>query len=488
MNFIQEFELLLKSKYPIIYINTSEEDRLEYIITQFITKKFNFNILYWDFVEGFSGNPNYNTLAIRNPSSALDIIKDLLGPYIIVLRDYNLFFSDNAILRKLRNLVVHLKNASVTLVITSCEIKVPIFLTEIITILKFPLPNEYEIKQEILKICSFSNQTYPIEILNNLVRVCKGLSLDRIRQVLCKVYVKYGCINNVCLDFILNEKKQVISETQILEFLENDLSLSDIGGLSELKNWLFLRSNSFSDQALLYGLPYPKGLLLTGVQGTGKSMIAKAIANDWQLPLLRLDIGKLFGGVIGESEFRIRRMIEITESLSPCILWIDEIDKGFGGIGTTNDSGTTSRVFATFITWLSEKTSPIFIIATANNIHYLPPELLRKGRFDEVFFIGLPSLQEREEIFQLHLSKVRSATWFSYDIKYLSKLCDSFSGAEIKQAIIDAMYIAFNEKRDFNTQDIIIAIKNIIPLGQSHKKELDSIQNWAATGRIRRAS
>lgn len=488
MKFILELELLLKSKCPILYINTYEEERLEYVITKFNNDKFNFSILYWDFVNGYNGNPNHNSIAMRNPSQALDFIYDLKSPYIIILRDFYLFFNDNSIVRKLRNLVSYLKKTSTVLIITANDFKIPISLREIINVVNFPLPTEYEIKKEIDRIFYILGQTSDNIISNNLIRACKGLTFERIRRILCKVLAKYGKIDYQCFELVLSEKKQIISQTQILEFIDNKVFISDVGGLNNLKNWLALRSTSFSNQAKLYGLPYPKGLLLAGVQGTGKSLVAKAIANEWNLPLLHLDIGKLFGGVIGESEFRTRQMIEVSESLAPCILWIDEIDKGFSGLGFTNDSGTTSRVFATFITWLSEKQSSVFVVATANNINVLPLELLRKGRFDEIFFIGLPSFQERKEIFTLHLSKLRSNTWQNYDIDYLSKISNNFSGAEIKQAIVEAMYIAFNEKREFDTNDIINSIDNIIPLARSHQEELQIIENWASAGKVRRAS
>nr|YP_009369991.1 conserved hypothetical plastid protein [Boldia erythrosiphon]ARO90679.1 conserved hypothetical plastid protein [Boldia erythrosiphon] len=488
MNFIQELDLLLKSKYPIIYVNSCEEERLEYTIGQFVTKKFSITLLYWDFVEGYQGNPNYYSIGSRNPAETLDFINNLSIPCVIILRDFNLFLNDNSIIRRLKNLYRSLRSKSITIIITSIELKIPTALKEIIAVLNFPLPDKSQINEEIIRI--FDKLDYPIDslFLNNLTQSCKGLSLEKVRKIFCKILTKYGKIEPSCLDLILIEKKNQISQTHILEFLSYKSTMSDIGGLKNLKKWLMLRSYSFSEQANLYGLPSPKGLLLAGIQGTGKSLVAKVIANEWDLPLLRLDIGKLFAGIIGESEFRVREMIEVAESLAPCILWIDEIDKGFFNPNFINDSGTTSRVFATFITWLSEKTSSVFIVATTNNIYSLPSELLRKGRFDEIFFIGLPSQMEREEIFSVHLSRVRPNSWKNYDIQSLSSLSDKFSGAEIKQSIIEAMHTAFYERREFCTNDICIALKNIIPLAYSHSEELTIIENLALSGKIRQAS
>jgi len=229
-------------------------------------------------------------------------------------------------------------------------------------------------------------------------------------------------------------------------------------------------------------------LLLIGIQGTGKSLTAKAIANDWQLPLLKLDVGKLFGGIVGESESRLRQMINVAETISPCILWIDEIDKAFTNTESRGDSGTSNRVLATFISWLSEKTRPVFVIATANNIDLLPIEIIRKGRFDEIFFLDLPKKEEREEIFKIHIQEFRPNTWESFDYSKLAQSSDSFSGAEIKQSVIEGMYHAFYEKREFTTDDICLALKELIPLAHLESEQMVRLQNWASSGRIRSAS
>ncbi|MEL6453508.1 MAG: AAA family ATPase, partial [Cyanobacteria bacterium J06623_5] len=233
---------------------------------------------------------------------------------------------------------------------------------------------------------------------------------------------------------------------------------------------------------------HPRGLMLVGIQGTGKSLTAKAIAHHWHLPLLRLDVGRLFGGLVGESESRTRQMIQLAEALAPCILWIDEIDKAFAGFDGRGDSGTTSRVFGTFITWLAEKTSPVFVVATANNIQALPPEMLRRGRFDEIFFVGLPSQEEREAIFAVHLVRLRPHNLNSYDLDRLAYETPDFSGAEIEQAIIEAMHIGFSQNRDFTSDDILEAVSQIIPLARTAQQQIEALQSWAAAGRARLAS
>ncbi|MEO1742626.1 MAG: AAA family ATPase, partial [Cyanobacteria bacterium J06629_9] len=243
-----------------------------------------------------------------------------------------------------------------------------------------------------------------------------------------------------------------------------------------------------SEQARQYGLPHPRGLLLVGIQGTGKSLTAKAISHHWHLPLLRLDVGRLFAGLVGESESRTRQMIQLAEALAPCVLWIDEIDKAFAGADGRGDSGTTSRVFGTFITWLSEKTSPVFVVATANNIQALPPEMLRRGRFDEIFFVGLPSQAEREAIFSVHLSRLRPHNLQAYDLSRLAYETPDFSGAEIEQTIVEAMHIGFSQNRDFTTDDILEAASQLVPLARTAQDQIEALQNWAASGKARLAS
>ena len=235
-------------------------------------------------------------------------------------------------------------------------------------------------------------------------------------------------------------------------------------------------------------MPHPRGLMLMGIQGTGKSLTAKAIAHHWHLPLLRLDVGRLFGGLVGESEARTRQMIQLAEALAPCVLWIDEIDKAFSGLGEKGDSGITSRVFGTFITWLAEKTSPVFVVATANDIQSLPAEMLRKGRFDELFFVGLPNREERQAIFAVHLSRLRPHNLKSYDLDRLAYETPDFSGAEIEQTLIEAMHIAFSQNRDFTTDDVLEAASQIIPLARTAQEQIKFLQDWAAAGKARLAS
>ena len=490
MNFDREFSLLLRACYPIIYLPTREEERAEKAIATATQKLGNRNIYIWDFVNGYQDNPNHAGFGKRNPLQALEFItrmpKNAGG--VFILRDFQRFLEDIAVSRELRNLARILKSQPKNIVVVAPQVEIPDELTEVITVVEFALPTTPEITQEIQRLISATSQNLSEQLLDELVRAARGLSLERIRRVLTRAIATNGKLEPEDVELILEEKRSSIRQTQILDYYPATEQISDIGGLDNLKSWLLRRGGAFSDRARDYGLPNPRGLLLVGIQGTGKSLTAKAIAHHWHLPLLRLDVGRLFAGLVGESESRTRQTIELAEALAPCILWIDEIDKGFAGLDGKGDSGTTSRVFGTFINWLAEKKTPVFVVATANNIRALPPEMLRKGRFDEIFFVGLPSRTEREAIFKVHLAKLRPHNLGNYDTQRLAYETPDFSGAEIEQTIIEAMHIGFSQNRDFTTDDILEAASQIVPLAKTAQEQIEFLQQWVAAGKARLAS
>ena len=247
-----------------------------------------------------------------------------------------------------------------------------------------------------------------------------------------------------------------------------------------LKEWLRKRVRAFSDEARAFGLPEPKGILLVGVQGCGKSLVAKSVANSWRLPLLRLDVGRLFSSLVGSSEENLRTAIRVAESIAPVVLWVDEIEKGFSGVGSSNvsDAGTAARVFGSFITWLQEKQAPVFVIATANIVSQLPPELVRKGRFDEIFFVDLPNAAERAEIWRIHLTK-RNRDTSQFDLSTLAMASDGLSGAEIEQAVIAGLYEAFDKNRPLQMGDLLDVLQDTVPLSQMMQEEISALRAWA---------
>jgi SpoVK/Ycf46/Vps4 family AAA+-type ATPase len=490
MTFIKEFNLLLKARYSLLYISTLEEDRLEYSIRKAL-ELINLKSIYiWDFIDGYSPNLNKTKFAIKNPFQALEFVENFTTdiPTIFILKDFNKFLSDILISRKIKNLFRLLKIQQKTIIILSNEVNIPNELLTYFNIIEFLLPNKKEIYTEVMKLSDSLNKKLDSNFLDLLAHACKGLSIEQIRYILSKSIAKYSLIDEKILDLIFIEKCQIIKRTQILEFQISDIRFSDIAGLENLKKWLIMRKNALNQKAHLYGLTFPRGVLLTGIQGTGKSLTAKSIAYEWNLPLLKLDIGRIFGGVVGESENKLRQMIQLTDALQPCILWIDEIDKAFAENSQTSDSGTTKRVLATFITWLSEKKTNVFIVGTANNFLAMPIELIRKGRFDEIFFLGLPNDIERKKIFQLFLTRFRPKIINTFNFDNFVEKSVGFSGAEIEQAIIEAMYIGFNEKREFNNQDILFTLNQIIPLSIIDTKRIKEIEALALAGRIRLAS
>ncbi|WP_287128171.1 AAA family ATPase [Candidatus Cyanaurora vandensis] len=482
MGFAEEIDLLIRARYPIIYIVTQEEERAEQALLGLSQQR---KVYFWDFVEGYQQSGTDRQVGRNNPLQALEFVEKCSDqqPALFVLRDFHRFLDDISIARKLRNLARGLRAVPKNIVLLAPRLAIPPDLADEVTVLEYALPNFEELDAEVRRLLP----TATIE-LEEVVKACQGLTLTRVRQAIARAIAKHGTLEAEDIEIILEEKRQTIRQTQILDFYPTALEMSDIGGLDNLKDWLMRRGGAFSEQARRYGLPAPRGLLLVGIQGTGKSLSAKAIAHHWHLPLLRLDVGRLFAGLVGESEARTRQMIQLAEALSPCILWLDEIDKAFGTMDRTGDSGTTSRVFATFLTWMAEKTAPVFIVATANEIDRLPPELLRKGRFDEIFFVGLPTQPERKEIFQVHLGKLRPHQLRNYDLDRLAYETPEFSGAEIEQSLIEAMHTAFSEQRDFTTEDVIEAVSQMIPLARTAQEQIQKLQDWAKAGKARLAS
>nr|QCI06830.1 hypothetical protein [Halydictyon mirabile] len=483
MNFEKELKITLSSRNPLIYILTDEEERLEYVLNAISQQIFTENIYTWDFINGYTNNLNYKNYAQKNPLKALDSIINIEA-HIYLFKDFNFFINDLGIIRKLKNITKQLKVEKKYIIISSSEINIPDTLKEYFILINFPLPNKKEILYELNKIEQI-NKISPNISIDKLAIAYKGFSINKIYRSISKILLNQNQTFNI-LNHISEEKQKIIYETNILDLCMSNKKITDIAGLKNFKRWLKVRSTSFSQIAYNYGIPKPKGVLLVGVQGTGKSLSAKIISLEWQIPLLKLDISKIFNSILGESETKIKKMINICEQIAPCILWIDEIDKIFNSY-KNNDSGTTNRVNNIFLTWLSEQNSNVFVVATANNINNLPAELLRKGRFDEIFFIDLPNFEERLNIFKIHLKNIRPLTWYQYNIYYLSQISSNFSGAEIEQIINDAMFNAFYANRECNTQDIIKSIENAIPLAITSEKQILRLQMMVKSGKIRPA-
>ena len=374
----------------------------------------------------------------------------------------------------------------------SPTLTIPYELQKEITIIDFELPSYHEIRNFLEEMIRVNRENGHLDVKlsheekERLAKAALGLTLQEAENAFARAIVESGTLNIFSINAVLEEKRQIIKKTGILEYIQTDIGIDDVGGLDNLKHWLKKRNKSWLDSAKLYGLPSPKGILITGVPGCGKSLIAKAISAMWQLPLLKLDIGKIFAGIVGSSEENMRQVMKTAEALAPSILWIDEIEKGFSNSGS-GDGGTARRVFGSFLTWLQEKTKPVFVVATANQIQSLPPELLRKGRFDEIFFVDLPTKKERKIIFQIHLEKrlksVQARGNFTISeekLETLSDLTEGFIGAEIEEVVISALFEAFAEGRSIHFEDIVQAIRNTVPLSVTQEEQINEIRKWAS--------
>jgi len=501
MNFQTELETLIRARYPILYILSSEEMRVQDLVLD-IAKKRQKKVFEWSYSTGIvpAGtsiqSQKHRNATTKDPLMALDQVIEQVEPAIFIFKDFHPFLTKNnfAVTRKLKEIALHLKNSFKTILLVSPVLEIPAELEKEITLLNHPLPTRDDLSALLDKIIADVKQFHQVKIdlddagRERLLQAALGLTLGEAENVFAKIIVQDERLSAEDVNEVFAEKQQIIRKSGLLEYYATDENFANVGGLGVLKDWLAKRAVAFTNEAREFGLPFPKGILMLGVQGCGKSLCAKAVSNLWQLPLLRFDMGRMFGSLVGSSEENVRRAIAVAVSVAPAILWVDEIDKAFAGSqgsGAT-DGGTTARVFGTFLTWLSEKTAPVFVVATANDISQLPPELLRKGRLDEIFFVDLPSPEERKEIFRIHVTKRgRDAT--NFDLAALAEASSEFSGAEIEESINSALYDAFYARQELTTGHVQAALSQTVPLAKTMDEQISRLRSWAE-GRARNAS
>tara|TARA_Y100001968_G_scaffold320565_1_gene353667 strand:- start:3208 stop:4692 length:1485 start_codon:yes stop_codon:yes gene_type:complete len=483
----KNLDLLIRARTPLIWIRSSEEERVEELLEQSAKRMHQRRLATWDYIQGIKGIVNSQGLGARQPMAVLQWLQKIesSNPTTLLVKDFHRFCEDAGIARMLKNLSVELRATPHNIVLCTGTWSPPDDLDDALTILDLPFPNQNELKHLLNNIAQASGFSIENDVLEELSRACSGLSESRVRQVAARALAQRGKLGKEDLSEVLEEKRQSLARSEVLEYCETKVTQKDIGGLEALKAWLAQRYVAFSEEAKTFGLPLPRGVLLVGPQGTGKSLTAKVIADSWSMPLLRLDVGRLFAGLVGASEARTRETIQRAEAMAPCILWIDEIDKAFGG-DSRSDGGTSQRVLANILTWMAEKKSAVFVVATANGIEKLPGELLRKGRFDEIFMLDLPTTQERFSILRLHIDQRRPN--ISIPLEVIVDRTEGFSGAELEQIVIEGMHLAFAEKRELEESDLILACTQLVPLSRTAKEQLDSLKEWASTGRARAAS
>ena len=499
----------IKARYAVLVIESFEEERVLGEL-QGIAKAINHDLYIWNSTDGVtyangSGASQEKTLDF---TAALKFCenraKEQGSRNIFVFCDADGYLNNKAPAanrRRLRDFAINIRKKGY---VSNCIIIAPTFeittdLQKEVTLIDFPLPSREEVKSIISAFLEQYKNVQGVtinvdnELLDKFVDASIGLTKLEIDNCLARALVSNRRIDASDLKGILAEKKQIIRKTGILEYIDSQLNLNDVGGLQTLKKWLELRSHCFGDEAMKFGVKPPKGVLLTGIPGCGKSLTAKCVATAWNMPLLRLDMGKIFQGVVGSSESNIRLALKTAEAISPSILWIDEIEKGLSGAsGGGGDGGTSVRVFGTLLTWMQEKTSPVFVFATANNINGLPPELLRKGRFDEIFFVDFPSSEERKKILEIHISKLGRKK-ADFDLNRLAELSGEsqfgkdvvLAGAELEAWVSDALIQAFSRRidgeqnADLSMKDFETTIKRVVPMGQMRKDEFLKIREWA---------
>ena len=504
----------LKARYPVLVIESFEEERV-LVELQAIANDadgalgINYELFIWNSTDGVT----YANGSSASQEKTLDFIaalkfcenraKEQGSRNIFVFCDADGYLNSKSPAvnrRRLRDFAINSRKRYKS----SCIIIAPTFeittdLQKEVTLIDFPLPSREEVKAIISTFLDpykgVQGVTIDVnkELLDKFVDASIGLTKLEIENCLARALVSKRKIDASDLKEILAEKKQIIRKTGILEYIDSQLNLNDVGGLQTLKKWLELRSHCFGDEAMKFGIKPPKGVLLTGIPGCGKSLTAKCVATAWNMPLLRLDMGKIFQGIVGSSESNIRLALKTAEAISPSILWIDEIEKGLSGASSGGgDGGTSVRVFGTLLTWMQEKTSPVFVFATANNINNLPPELLRKGRFDEIFFVDFPSSEERKKILEIHISKL-GRNKDDFDLNRLAELSGEqqfgkdvvLAGAELEAWVSDALIQAFSRRidgdqnADLSMKDFETTIKRVVPMGQMRKDEFQKIREWA---------
>lgn len=481
----------LSAGYPGLAVVSSEEARAEAEIAT-VCSSLKRRLHAWSSTEGLVDTKEGRVTNCSDPLELLQLLEGMFNAkeprHVVLLRDLQLHLdqTDPPLIRRMKDILRLAKVGGHAIILLGCRLKLPQELEHEITTVDFSLPDATQLRAVLEGILKSAK----IKSLNDAIREgaiqsALGLTTMEAENAFALSVVETGGIDH---KVIAREKARTLKRNGLVEVVEATTCLDDIGGLGLLKDWLVRRSGAFSASAKAYGLPAPKGLLIVGIPGTGKSLTAKATASAFGLPLLRLDMGRVFGGIVGQSEANLRAIIQTAEAISPCVLWIDEIEKGFSGSSSSGstDGGTSSRVFGSFLSWMQEKNKPVFVVATANDVSKLPPEFLRKGRFDEMFFVDLPDAQERAQIWDIVIARHgRKPT--DFDTVVLAQMCELYTGAEIEAVFVDALHEAYADGREPKPSDILEATEHMIPLAQLMDGQIAALRHWAK-GRARLAA
>ena len=493
------FESYLKARYPVLYIVSPEEARIEYELAT-TAKEIKWKLVAWSHTDGFINVKGESIDQTEDPIDALSKIRQgnvsgvdsTKGNVVYLFRDLSPFFQAPKVVRLIRDIAREFKTQGKTLVITASYNQLPIELQRDVTLLEFELPDRKMIGVLLDKFLEDNKDVIGNNVDRDersaIIEACMGLTTTEAENAVAKAVVDWrklqkenpkGDLPKISA-LVMEEKAKAIKKTGILEYYPVSESLKDVGGLANFKEWMSMRQKAFTEKARDFGLPSPRGALFVGIPGCGKSLAAKACANAFGVPLIRFDIGRVFGGLVGQSEANMRIAIQTAEAIGRCVLWVDEIEKAFAGLASsgTTDSGVSARVFGSFITWMQEKKAPVFIIATCNRISGLPAELTRKGRFDEIFFVDVPDPNERKEILQIHIQK-RGRDLKKFDLSDCVSNSEGFSGAELEEAVVSGLFNAFYKGQELTDFHIQHAILNTVPLSKSRATDMAEMRDWA---------
>lgn len=480
-----ELCLLINSRNPIITVETTEEQRFSTLLDR-VAERLTIPLYTWSVTAGLAragGAALYNS---DQPEQALTNIGTIQGDAIFLLKDFGRYCDNDRISRRLRDLADGFRTARRSIILVAASLSLPPELSADVVEFHLGLPSAEEllrgVRQTLAELNASQGVPNALDVvgLGQIAKNLTGLSEEEALRVLRQTVLAHGRADQGLFDSVLEAKRQALRTEGLLESVKRNASFSDIAGLQRLREWIAKRKSAWTPEGQRFGLVPPKGILITGVQGCGKSLAARAVAGEWDYELVRLDAGALYDKFVGESEKRLRKALELAQKLSPVVLWIDEIEKAFASAGASGDAdaGLSQRLLATLLTWMQDRESGVFLAATSNNITVLPPEMLRKGRFDEIFFADLPNTQIRAALFTLHLKK-RGRDPATFDAGKLAIASEGFSGAEIEQAIVSGLYTAFSQKQPLSTEILLAEIKSTQPLSVTRAEEIASIRDWA---------
>ncbi|MFH1131521.1 MAG: AAA family ATPase [Pseudomonadota bacterium] len=485
-SFEDQARKLVAARYSLVFIQTYEEERLEQILKSLSQRAFSqpVPLFFWSITEGLHTSTE-KTEGTCEPVAALDAVIAYDKPALFLFRDLHRFWEDPRVARRLRDVYRTLRHGYKTVFLCAPVFNLPVELQKEVAVLDLPTPNMADLDRVFTEVCNgHKNLTMDLgEERDALLRGALGLLEDEARAAFNKILMGRRTATPEIIKDLYEEKQSIVRKEGILDFVPPSVSLDHIGGLATLKEWLRKRQRFFSREAEALGLDKPKGLLITGISGCGKTMAVKAISTYWRMPLIRLDMNRVYGAMAGTPERTLERAIKTAEAISPCVLWIDEIETAL--VGTHGEgAGQATRIFSSFLTWMQEKEFLVFVAATANEIDKLPPELLRKGRFDEIFFVDLPNEAERLEILSVHLAQ-RKQKPSAFDLVSLAKSTNGFNGAELEQLVLSGMYTSFDQNRPLEMNDLYRALGQLVPLSRTMVERIKEIKRWADTRALR---